>query len=240
MFKQRQAMTTTRLSESELTPTECVLCPAREIGLFSDITGADRKRLLERLRHMRGPAGTSLFSTGDSGHDIYIIRAGLVKLMKYARGGSVRIVRLARPGDVIGLGIIIRNHHGHTAQAMTAFDACRVPVDLVSHEIHRIEGLELKLFHQWQAAVEEADTFLTELSTGTAHERIARLLLYLLKTSDKHVCPAVSREEMGELLGITTETASRVIAEFKRAGIISDSGELFQCNVARLEQAATY
>lgn len=233
-------MTKTGLSELTMTPTECALCPARDIGLFSDITGADRKRLLERLRHVRGPAGTSLFASGDSGHDVYIIRAGLMKLMKYTHGGSVRIVRIARPGDVIGLGIIVRESHGHTAQAMTAFDACRVPVDLVSHEIHRIEGLELKLFHQWQMAVEAADTFLTELSTGTASERIARLLLYLLETSDKYICPAVSREEMGELLGITTETASRVIAAFKRAGIVSESGALFQCDTARLEQAATW
>jgi len=121
---------------------------------------------------------------------------------------------------------------------MTAFDACRVPLDLVSHELHRIEGLERKLFHQWQTAIEAADTFLTELSTGTAHERVARLLLYLLNTSDQPLCPAISREEMGELLGITTETASRVIAEFKRSGIISESDELFHCETERLEHAA--
>lgn len=232
-------MTGIKLSESPMTPTECILCPARDIGLFSGLTETDRRRLHERLRHLRGPAGSVLFSAGDTGHDIFIIRSGLVKLMKYARSGSVRIVRLARPGDVVGLGLIIRKYHGHTAKAMTVFDACRVPVDLVSHEIHRIEGLELKLFHQWQSAVEEADTFLTELSTGTAHARVARLLLYLLETSDDHVCQALSREEMGELLGITTETASRVVAEFKRAGVISEADDLFHSDIARLEELAT-
>ncbi len=231
-------MVPAKLSVSLMTPTECALCPARDIGLFSDLVGADRKRLHERLRHMHGPAGTTLFAAGEAGHDLFIIRAGLVKLMKYARDGSVRIVRLARPGDVVGLGQIIRKQHGHTARAMTAFDACRVPLDLVSHDLHRIEGLERKLFHQWQTAIEAADTFLTELSTGTAHERVARLLLYLLSTSDQPLCPAISREEMGELLGITTETASRVIAEFKRSGIISESDELFHCEIERLEQAA--
>jgi CRP/FNR family transcriptional regulator len=227
-----------KLSELAMTPTECLLCPAREIGLFSELKDMDRRRLLERLRHVRGPAGALLFSAGDSGHDIFIVRSGLIKLLKYARGGSIRIVRLARPGDVVGLGLIIRDCHGHTAQAMTAFDACRVPVDLVSHEIHRIPGLEIKLFHQWQTAVEAADTFLTELSTGTANARVARLLLYLLETTDGEVCQAVNREEMGELLGITMETASRVVAEFKRAGIVSESDDLFHCDLARLEEQA--
>lgn len=231
-------MRTPKFSELLMTPTECGSCPARDIGLFSDLNGADRGRLLERLRHVRGPAGTILFSSGDVGHDLYIIRSGLIKLVKYATDGTARIVRLARPGDVIGLGIIIRKQHGHTAEAMTTFDACRVPVDLVSHEMHRIEGLERKLFHQWQSAVEAADTFLTELSTGSAHARVARLLLYLVNTADDAACPVISREEMGALLGITTETASRVIAEFKRADILWESAGICHCETAPLEKEA--
>ena len=233
-------MTIGKLTDLAMTPTECMLCPAKDIGLFSGLTEADRRRLLERLRHVRAPAGTVLFTPGDSGHDIFIVRSGLVKLTKFARDGSVRIVRLARPGDVIGLGLIIRKYHGHTAQAMTQIEACRVPVDLVSHEIHRIHGLELKLFQQWQSAVEMADTFLSELSTGTAHARVARLLLYLLQASDTNVCQAISREEMGELLGVTGETASRVIAEFKRAGFISEADGLIRCDIASLERQAMY
>lgn len=229
-------MNARKLLEFPMTPVECGRCAARHIGLFSDITGTERQRLLERLRHARGPSGTRLYSLGEAGHDLFIIRSGLIKLVQYASDGTARIVRLARPGDVIGLGILVRERHGHTAQALTTFDACRVPVDLVSHELDRINGLERKLFHQWQSAVEAADTFLTELSTGTAHERVARLFRYLIEHTDGAICPSdvLSRVEMGELLGITTETASRIVAEFRRAGILYEAGGECRCNLERL------
>lgn len=224
--------------ESLVHPDQCEHCPARDIGLFADVTGDDRDRLLARLRHLRGPAGTALYREGDTGHDVFIVRLGLVKLVKRVSDGSDRIVRLARPGDVLGLGLIVGQKHGRTARAMTTFDACRVPVDLITHDVHRIRGLERKLFQQWEASVDAADEILAELSTGTAHIRVARLFLQLLHGAHHPVCPSISREEMGELLSITTETASRVVADFKRQGVLSETGLVFRCDIDKLRNLA--
>jgi CRP/FNR family transcriptional regulator len=76
------------------------------------------------------------------------------------------------------------------------------------------------LLQRWQQLVDQADHFIVALSTGPAEARMARLLLTLACHSPhpEHLLP--SREDMGALLGITTETASRVIAEFKRRGLL--------------------
>jgi CRP-like cAMP-binding protein len=167
------------------------------------------------------------------------VRLGLIKLEKRGIEGATRIVRLARPGDVIGLEIILDEAYRHSAFAMTHFDACRVPVDLVTHEIHRINGLDRKLFRQWQASVDAAHVFLTELSTGTIRTRVARLLLYLLEPAGgRDVCPAISREEIGELLGVTTESASRAMAELKREGLLDEHGPACRCDIAALRGVA--
>jgi CRP/FNR family transcriptional regulator, anaerobic regulatory protein len=68
--------------------------------------------------------------------------------------------------------------------------------------------------------VDQADHFIVALSTGPAETRMARLLLTLGCHSPHPENMLPSREDMGALLGITTETASRVIAEFKRRGLI--------------------
>ena len=65
-----------------------------------------------------------------------------------------------------------------------------------------------QLWHQmalrWQLALNEADRFITELSSGTAESRVAHLLLFLQSYSLNGCGLAISREDMGAMLGITT------------------------------------
>ena len=73
-------------------------------------------------------------------------------------------------------------------------------------------------------ALSEADAWLTELSTGPARERVARMLLRLIRGETASECTLFGREDLGAMLGITTETASRTIAEFKRKGLLTELG----------------
>ncbi|MFW6258217.1 MAG: helix-turn-helix domain-containing protein, partial [Halochromatium sp.] len=83
--------------------------------------------------------------------------------------------------------------------------------------------LHEELMQRWQRALTEADAWLTELSTGSARQRVARLLLRLVRDRESSECQLFGREDMGAMLGITTETASRTIASFKRESLIVES-----------------
>jgi CRP/FNR family transcriptional regulator, anaerobic regulatory protein len=76
---------------------------------------------------------------------------------------------------------------------------------------------------RWQRALSEADAWLTELSTGSARQRVARLLLRLVRDRESSECELFSREDMGAMLGVTTETTSRTIAEFKRQSLLVET-----------------
>ena len=76
---------------------------------------------------------------------------------------------------------------------------------------------------RWQRALSEADAWLTELSTGSARQRIARLLLRLVHDTHSSECELFSREDIGAMLGITTETSSRAIAAFKRKSLLMET-----------------
>ncbi|MES9848028.1 MAG: helix-turn-helix domain-containing protein, partial [Candidatus Thiodiazotropha sp.] len=84
-------------------------------------------------------------------------------------------------------------------------------------------ALHRELLNRWQRALKEADAWLTELSTGSAKQRVARLLLRLVKDTQMSECNLFAREDMGAMLGITTETASRTIAEFKRQSLLVET-----------------
>jgi CRP-like cAMP-binding protein len=77
-----------------------------------------------------------------------------------------------------------------------------------------------------QREIEQADLFLTELSTGSAEARVARLLLYLSEREDERACTLPMREEIGALLGVTMETASRIVADLRRRGLVQPTEDV--------------
>jgi len=66
---------------------------------------------------------------------------------------------------------------------------------------------------------------------------VARLLQRLICGVETHECRLFNREDMGAMLGITTETASRTIADFKRSGILNEKSHgLYTVDMDKIKQ----
>lgn len=121
---------------------------------------------------------------------------------------------------------------------MDRVEVCRIPVSVVQALQRDTPRLHEQLIERWQRALADADTWLTELSTGTARVRVARLLLHFSAqaegANEDTLIFLPTREDMGAMLGVTTESASKVTAEFKRQGwLVPESSQH-----ARIDRAA--
>jgi CRP-like cAMP-binding protein len=103
---------------------------------------------------------------------------------------------------------------------------CRIPIGAVHRLDNACPDLHWQLIKRLKGSLHAADEWLTELSTGSARARLARLLVSLMGEADE--CEIFSRENLGAMLGVTTETASRAMAEFKREGLVTEM-ELYRC-----------
>jgi CRP/FNR family transcriptional regulator len=165
------------------------------------------------------------------------VRTGALKLVQYLPEGSQRIVRLARATDVLGLEAILEAPYQHEAVVLQPTEVCRFPARVVKALGAENPRLHTELMSRWQRALSEADAWLTELSTGSARQRVARLLLRLVRDRESSECDLFGREDMGAMLGITTETTSRTIAEFKRQGLLVDfSANRFLLDIPNLHR----
>jgi CRP-like cAMP-binding protein len=218
---------------------DCEHCAIRERVLFSGISNEDLDDVLYTIDHLFYPAHAVLYQTGEAGKSLFTIRRGMVKLVRYLPNGNQRIVRLLRPGSVAGLELVVGQNYHHTAVALEGTEVCRIPMAAIEQlGIHHPQ-LSRQMALRWQQGLNEADRFITELSTGTAESRVAHLLLFLQNDPPKDNCMAISREDMGAMLGITTETASRVMAEFKRRGITREiSAHYCHCDTVQLRKIA--
>ncbi|MGE5514498.1 MAG: Crp/Fnr family transcriptional regulator [Bacteroidota bacterium] len=215
----------------------CEDCGIRDLVLFADLTEPDFNLIHLPIDEIAFEPGATIYSAGGEGATLYTIRSGLVKLVQYLPDGTQRIVRLLKNGATAGLEAILGQTYEHTAIALQPTQVCRIPrqvVERLSRETPRLHG---QLMQRWHDALRQADDWLTELSTGKAPQRLARFMLQLAEPDG---CVTLfSREDVGSMLGITTEHASRTVAEFKRNGVIAElAPNRYRCDIGQLTSIA--
>ncbi len=207
---------------------DCRQCKLRESVLFSGLQESDFEKIHKPIELVAIQPGDFLYRIDEQGDSIYTIRSGTFKLSQLLSDGTCRIVRIMTSSDVIGLELIHGSQYDHDAIALTRVEVCRIPVKLVEELAESNPLLHRDMMKRYQQALKHADKWLTEFSTGSAKQRVARLILCLLEKSQGNPRMLFSREDIGAMLGITTETASRTIAEFKRLGLISEKNKYLQ------------
>ena len=188
--------------------------------LFADLTEHDFGLIHAPIDDLEFKTGASLYDEGDSAIGIFTLRTGMVKLVRITADGRRRIVRVLRPGDVVGLEALATQHYNSEAVALTEVSVCRIPLDVM----HRLGGssqrMHLTLMQKWQQALKDADDWLADLNFGSAGQRVAALVQKMRNPLDGLTSTLFSREDMGAMLNLKLETVSREISKLVHEGII--------------------
>jgi len=195
-------------------------------------------------RHF-GPE-TMLLREGSRASSVYVIRDGLVKLVRHLPNGRARIVGLQGPGSVLGMPVpIAEGGEGaaspHSAVTLGHVDARCWPASHLRRLREERPRRYIELVESLHGQIRQADVWITEFSTGRIKSRVARLILYLESIEDglgDGEVELLTCQDMGEVLGVTPESVSRIVAELKRDGVLKaipvERGERFRCDRERL------
>ena len=215
---------------------KCQQCNVRDLVLFADLQQDDFYQLHHPIHDIRIKAGDTLYKEKETVNFVYTIRSGLVKRVRYLPNGNYRIVRLLHPGDLAGIEALHGLAYLHHAIALKNTEICRIPIADIEQLNRKSPNLYKQLTARWQKVQSDADIWLAELTVGSSKKRVANLLLYLDAQNINESFYLPAREDLGALLAITTETVSRVIAEFKRQGLLQTKQHIAQIDKAKLEQ----
>lgn len=219
--------------------SDCRNCGVRRIALFGALRMEDFDSIHQVIDDMQYSAGQQLFAEGQRGEWLYTIKTGYVKLERVLPDGTRRITRVAKRGDLIGLECFIQEPYMHHASAIGAVRVCRIPVDVIRKMEEQVPNLRQEFLERWHRALRETDEWALLLGSGTIPSRMARLLLRLADPELNDTITLPKRSDLGAMLGVALETASRVIAQFERDGLLEHVGpRLFRINRDGLSQVA--
>lgn len=214
----------------------CLSCPVRNRSIFSDLPEESLESTIKDFHTsvISYDAGESIFHQQDKSEgSAYTLRKGLIKITKSLPDGRVQIVRVLTAGDLFGFDGLAGKKYNHTATALTDCEVCRLPLADLAVVRKNNSEVDSSIMSRLIKNLRQAEDMLLELGAKKASEKLASFILSLSQsdlrsdlnkgTDTEWARLPLSRSEIGALLGLTIETVSRFLSDWKRKGYIKES-----------------
>ena len=207
--------------------TRCSTCMLSELCFPLGMARNDVARLDELIRErIRVPKGSALFHLGDKTEAVYGIRSGTLKTQLEDASGQVQITGFLLPGEILGMDGLLNNTHVSHAIALEDSEVCVIRLDEMDKLSLHIPALQQQLRRLMSKEINRSHLLVMSLGSLRSEQRLAAFLLNLshrlaaLGYSPYEFVLRMSREEIGNYLGLTLETVSRLFSRFAREGLL--------------------
>lgn len=221
-------------------------CSSLAKSVFSGLSLDSIKCLNQEKLTKEYKKGQTLFIEGHPHHGLFCINSGKVKLVKSTPDGHETILRVAKPGDIIGGASLLRKS-GYAMTATVIEDAtiCLISDELIQELLNRDRVLSINMIRRWDDEMQSAHDVAHALAYKSSKSRLAYMLLQLLnsfESSDergRYLDLQLTREEYAALIGVAVENVIRCFAELKKESIImEDKKRIYIQDMSRLQQVA--
>ncbi|GAC29299.1 fumarate/nitrate reduction transcriptional regulator Fnr [Brumicola pallidula] len=173
-----------------------------------------------------------LVSYGDDFHSLYAVRSGSFKSYISDKDGVDQIIGFHFPGDIVGFDALKDNKHGSYTQALETAMVCELPYDTLDQMSIKFPKLRQQIMRFMSAEIKHDHDLMMLLSKRSAEERLLHFLMDLSQRfeergfSAKQFNLSMTRNEIGNYLGLTVETISRLLTRFQKEALIKVDGKL--------------
>jgi CRP/FNR family transcriptional regulator len=200
-------------------------------------------RIIQRSRPLQ--KGEHIYRQDEDFQSVYAVRSGSVKGYSITDNGQEQVTGFYFPGEILGMDGIAKNRHASSARALETSSICEIPFDKLGELSQRIPSLQKHFFQLMSQEIAEDQQLLTLLSKNTADQRVAALLLSISARNKRRKLSAanfrlpMSRTDIGNYLGLTVETVSRVFSRFQKLGVLGvDNKEITIIHIESLRAVA--
>lgn len=212
----------------------CDTCNVRMHSVFHVLDGDQSKALSAQKSCAVYKKGQYIFNEGGIPSGLFCVNSGKIKLSVTGYDGKEQILRLAKSGDILGYRALISNERYHSAAiALEDTSICIIDKNYFFSQLEQNPKLMLEVARKMSSDLKKAEEHIVSLSQKNVRERLAEALLFLKATyglqNDKSTINVkLSREEIADYVGTSTESCIRLLSEFNHDGIIELNGKSIQ------------
>ena len=210
----------------------CQQCSISQLCLPVSLAEAEVEHLDSIIKRNRPlQRGEHLFRAGETFQSLFAIRTGSLKTYTVSPDGEEQITGFHLAGEVIGLDAVYRQSHPSFAMAMETTMVCELPFEQLEELSGSIPGLRQQLLKVMSREILEDQELLLLLNKKNAEERLAAFLINLStryarrgRSAQRFLLP-MTRGDIGNYLGLTIETVSRLFTRYQKAELIQAQGK---------------
>lgn len=199
--------------------------------------------IIQRKRPLH--KGDMLFESGAPLKSLYAVRTGSFKTFTLTEQGEQQITGFHLPGDVIGFDAINTEQHASYAEALETGMICEIPYNNLEALLGQLPKLRQQMMRLMSQDIQADQQMFLLLNRKTAEQKLATFLNHLASRygsrgfSSKAFRLSMTRSDIGNYLGLTVETISRLLSKLHKDQIVEVDGKLITINdAAALSQLA--
>ena len=175
--------------------------------------------------------GEFLFRQGDAFNSVFAVRSGALKTFSLSDSGDEQITGFHLPSELVGLSGMDSEIYPVSAMALETTSVCEIPFERLDELSVKLPQLRRQLMRIMSREIRDDQQMMLLLSKKTADERIATFLVNLSARfrargfSANQFRLAMSRNEIGNYLGLAVETVSRVFTRFQQNKLLEAEGK---------------
>jgi len=171
-------------------------------------------------------AGDYLYQPGTPFKHVFVIKSGTVKTFSRRPDGAEQVFSFHLPGEIVGMEGVEERHHDYCAQALETTSVCAVPFEQLEALASELPNLQHQVFSLMSKEIYRDTNLMLLLGKSSAEERLAAFLVSLSTRykqrgfSDKEFILSMSRQDIGNYLGLALETVSRLFTHMQEEKIL--------------------
>ncbi|WP_047790112.1 Crp/Fnr family transcriptional regulator [Tenacibaculum mesophilum] len=222
--------------------SKCEQCIIREFNSLKALTKDELIRITGCKTSKKIKKGEVLFDEGEYINGVFCVKDGVCKVSKMSDNGRDQIIHLIKKGDILGERSLINNEASNLkAIAVNDMEVCFIPKEEIIRDLENNSNFSMDILKKMANSLKKADDIIVDMAQKTVKQRLAATLLLLDSKFDKNENGSIninlSREDIANIIGTATESAIRLLSEFKKKKLIDLKGkEIFITDLKALKE----
>ena len=209
---------------------KCEQCIVRQFSSLKALSKDELIKMADCKTSYTIKKGEPLFEEGETVNGVFCVKEGVCKMTKLSTNGKDHIVRLAKPGELLGQRSMISDEPANlSAVALEDMEVCFIPRNEVMQFFNENNQFSMNVMKTICEDLKDADDHMVNMAQKTVRQRLVDTLIYLEETFGKNLDGTLriqlSREELAGMIGTATESCIRLLSELNKSKLIELTGK---------------